>query len=143
MFRTDTLYFEIHIWVLYVGDSWTEQQAENALDALEGEIGSAVVGSNANASNWIALQHGGRSNVILELLAGVGWLHEIIPVEMTVTRGQARQTKREALANLLTAACTSAQQVFAYEPRTFGTATPAKEIQFPVVYVANAGAQRG
>lgn len=142
MFRTDTLYFEVHVWVLYVGDSWTEQQAENALDALEGEIWGAIVGSAANTHEWIALQHGGRSNVILEMM-NVGWLHEVIPVEMTVTRGQERQTKREALANLLTAACTSAQAVFAYEPRTFGTATPAKEIQFPVVYVANAGAQRG
>lgn len=144
MFRQDSLFFEIHVWVVHVraADSWTEEDAENTLDSLELEIFNAVNGAGANQADWSALQHSERSNANLEIAGGEVWLHEVIPVMAMVTRGKARREVREKLAEHLTAVCTSAQRVFAYQPKHFGTVTDTRISEFPVVYVASAGAAR-
>lgn len=142
MYKVDRLHFEAHVWVIHKTPAWTEQQAENALDALELQILQAVQSADANAANWTALQIAGRSGATMELVGGAAWLHEVVPLSATVTRGASRQTVREAIANLLTAAVTSAQRVYAYQPAYFGTATQTREVEFPIVYLASAGAER-
>lgn len=142
MFKNDKLYFEAHSWVVHKADNWTEQDAENAIDALEVQILQSVDAAPANAANWVSLQIAGRSNATLEIVSGITWIHEVIPLMANVARGTNRRTAREAIANLLTATVTSAQQVFAYQPAYFGTITQSLEMESPVVYLASAGAER-
>lgn len=142
MFKADKLFFEIHTWTVHVADGWTEQNAENAVDTLELEILQTVDANAANQANWVALQVAGRSSAALEIVSGIPWLHEVIPVMATVTRGANRQTVREAIGTLLAAGVTSAQRVFNYQPAYFGTATQAREVEFPIVYIASVGSER-
>jgi hypothetical protein len=144
MFRQDSLFFEIHVWVVHVrsADSWAEEDAENTLDSLELEVFNTVKSASANQSDWSSLQHGERSNANLEIAGGEVWLHEVIPVMAMVAHGKARREVREKLAEHLTAVCTSAQRVYAFQPKHFGTVTDTRIAEFPVVYVASAGAAR-
>lgn len=80
-----TFTFDIHVFVLYSdGGSWTEQQAEDMLDAIEQQI-AQLVDTYARSTNWARLAYAARSDarhpIILE---GLTYLHEVIPVEIQV-----------------------------------------------------------
>lgn len=142
MFKNDQLFFEIHTWVVHVvPGSWTAQDAEDLTDDLEAEIFSAVEAGSANKPQWVSLQHDGRATVTMEIL-NVGWLHQVIPVACTVTRGKSRRTVREELADYLTQLVVSAQSVYSYQPAYFGAVSQASEVESPVVYVASSGSER-
>lgn len=142
MFKNDRFGFEIHSWVVHVATGWTAQQSEDLTDALELEIHHAVANNAANQPHWVSLQQDGRATVTLELLSGIGWLHQVIPVACTVARGASRKAVRDALAVQLTATVPSAQTIYAYQPAYFGAVTQANEVESPVVYIASASSDR-
>lgn len=142
MFKNDRLYFEIHSWVVHVATGWTAQQSEDLTDDIEQEIHNAVSANAANQAQWVTLQQDGRSTVMLELLNGVGWLHQVIPVFCVVTRGASRKAVRAALAAHLGSMVPSAQKIYAYQPAYFGAVTPSNEVESPVVYLASAASER-
>lgn len=130
-------HFEIHVWVVHSAPGWTEQDAENALDDIEGQIAGAIEANGANKPNWISLNWDGRSEAnAVRVERGLVLLHEMIPVAAVVQRDKDRQSVREAIAALLTGAVTNAQAVYAYQVTDFSTASP-------IVYVASAGSERG
>lgn len=142
MYKPDKLFFEIHSWVVHVASGWTAQASEDLTDDLELEIHRAVDANAANQAQWVSLQQDGRSTVTLEVLSGAGWLHQVIPVYCVVTRGTSRKAVRQALAAHLTSMVPAAQTVYAYQPAYFGAASPASEVESPVVYVASAASER-
>lgn len=142
MFKNDRLFFEIHSWVVHLASDWTAQQSEDLTDDLELEIFRAVDAGSANKPNWVSMQHDGRATVTFEILSGIGWLHQVIPVACTVARGASRKVVRESIAEYLTAMVTAAQSVYAYQPAYFGAVTASQEVESPVVYVASAGSER-
>lgn len=74
-----TAMFDIHTFVLHRdGASWTEQQAEDALDDLENQI-ALFVDQNRATESWHDLGYAGATNardtVVLE---GIAYLHEVV-----------------------------------------------------------------
>ncbi len=129
-------YFEINVWVVHSAQGWTEQDAENALDALDDEIKTAIEENGGTRAHWVSLNFGGRSNAEgVRDEKGRVYLHEAIPIFCVVNPSETRQQVREAIAILLSGACVSARSVYAYQVKDFSTRSP-------VVYVASAGSDR-
>lgn len=73
-----TFTFEVQVWVLGSGTSWTHAQAEDALDTIEALIAGAYE-SNQVAAEWETLQYNGSTEVLDMVVAGTPYLLERIP----------------------------------------------------------------
>jgi hypothetical protein len=73
--------FLVDVWVLFrdADAGWTEQNAEDALDALEGEIVSWLTG-HQGGEVWTSIYYNGASTVDVVTIAGEPWLTEAIQV---------------------------------------------------------------
>ena len=75
----------IHLWVLQVSKdgTWTEEQAEDALDQLEKELAEACL--SVQGSSLISfIEYEGQSNADgIVIIGGEPYLHEIVPVVVT------------------------------------------------------------
>lgn len=71
--------FLIDIWVLFKGPDWTEQAAENALDAIEQEVISWLT-ENQGGELWTNIYYNGPSAAEVVKVAGEPWLTEAIQV---------------------------------------------------------------
>ena len=77
--------FLVDVWVLYkdAEAGWTEEDAENTLDALEREIISWIA-ANQGGETWTSIYYRGASTVDVALIAGEPWLTEAIQVTAEV-----------------------------------------------------------
>ena len=75
----------VDVWVLYrdATAGWSERDAEDALDALEGEI-IGWLSANQGGELWTSIYYGGGSTVDVINIAGEPWLTEAIPVTAEV-----------------------------------------------------------
>jgi hypothetical protein len=80
-----TFRLNIHVFVIYQDSaaSWGEDDAENALDAMEAAI-DAVLIANQETANWQNIQYAGPSTVNNMVLGGLTYRHETIPVAIEV-----------------------------------------------------------
>lgn len=84
--RSARMLFSVQIWVLAVDPDagWTEQQAEDALDACEQQVADAVDAGNHKTDVWAGLDIVGQSEVTREILGGKQYLFEEVTVAVTV-----------------------------------------------------------
>lgn len=76
--------YTIETWVLLSDRAgWTEQDAEDTLDALEHELINWIV-DNHNTSNWSMLTYDGASTIFVGVDGGDSWLIERIPIRVEV-----------------------------------------------------------
>ncbi len=78
-----TVEIDVHLFVLHTDRKagWTERDAEDLLDDLEAAIAEAIDATPANPGLWLDVRYGGATNArATETLAGVVYLHEIIPL---------------------------------------------------------------
>ncbi len=136
MARPDKLFLEIHHWVIQRATNWTEQDAENRMDALRAATRDMVRANQANQPRWLDLSFDGRTNEIAVLTeAGKVYLHIAYTLRAGVNKAESPQAVREALAALMQGALGNlAQGVYAYQKAVedFGS-------ESPVSYVASAG----
>lgn len=132
--------FEIHTWTRYsdADNGWTEQNAENMVDALEQQIAQALHTVRGNTANWIRLEYDAPSiieTVAGQIVGGVPYIHEAATVRVTVRDPLvSRQTIRDAIAAVLTQFVTNAAAVYAYQRYDLTT--------WPAVTVTGAGSDR-
>lgn len=75
---------DIHTFVIHRSpdDSWTEENAEDALDDIEQQIAQAIDLQPTRAGAWGLLKYAGPSDAREVLkIEGVDYLHEVITVE--------------------------------------------------------------
>lgn len=136
MAQPDYLYLEIHHWVNQRSTNWTEEQAEDRMDALRKATRDMVRRNQANQPHWLALGFIGRTQEIaVRTDAGKVYLHVAYTVQASVSKDEDPQTVREAIGALMQAAFANLSQGiydFQKSVEDFGT-------QSPVSYVASAG----
>lgn len=71
--------FLVDVWVLFKGEGWTEQQAEDTLDALEQQVIGWLT-ENQGGELWTNIYYGLPSTVDVVKIAGEPWLTEAIQV---------------------------------------------------------------
>lgn len=77
--------FLVDLWVLYkdTANNWSEQDAENTLDALEQEV-IAWVTDNQGGELWTSIVYTAPSAVDVVAIAGEPWLTEAIQITAEV-----------------------------------------------------------
>lgn len=79
-----TLYHlvDVHLFVLYASDAdgWTEQDAANTLATVEQGV-SDMVDRNRRGAVWKDLRYRGETSIEVEVIEGLTYLHEIVPLE--------------------------------------------------------------
>lgn len=82
-----TLYhlIDIHLFALYASDadSVTEQDAYSTLAALEQGV-SDMVDRNRRGTDWKDLRYRGETTIQDDIVEGLPYLHEIVPLEALV-----------------------------------------------------------
>ena len=73
-----TFFLEVQVWVLQEATGWTNAQAEDALDTIEGLI-AGVYEDNRRVDEFEILQHDDRTRVIEVTVSGVPYYLERIP----------------------------------------------------------------
>lgn len=75
----------IYVFVLYAdpGTSWGEDDAEDALDAIEALIADTLL-TNARTANWDRLEYAGASDVDAVAIGGVEYRRELITLTVEV-----------------------------------------------------------
>jgi hypothetical protein len=76
--------FDIHTFVIHrsADGTWTEEDAENALDDLEQQI-AQICDQNARNATWDRLAYAGATDARdLVKIEGVDYLHEVIPIHI-------------------------------------------------------------
>jgi len=71
----------IHVFVVYAATGWTEDDAENALDAISETI-AAVLAANKVAANWDGIAWVGSSKTLSVDIGGVDYRTEIISIKV-------------------------------------------------------------
>ena len=77
-------YIDIYVYALYSDQAgtWTEEDAEDTLDAVEAAIND-MVNENRSCDLWIAMQYGERSQVLPNFqMGGVIYRREVIHLEV-------------------------------------------------------------
>lgn len=80
-----TATFDVHVFVIHraPADGWTEENAEDLLDALEQQIASACDKNPTRVNGWGLLRYGGPSDARAPVkIEGVDYLYETIAIEM-------------------------------------------------------------
>jgi hypothetical protein len=80
-------FLEIHSFVLdgLADGSWTAQEAEDALDQMEYEVGAALEKSRQSPGQWQSILYDlDRSEIRSIIISGIPYLEEIIPVRVEV-----------------------------------------------------------
>ena len=77
-------HLNVHLLALYsTNDTYTEAEAENALDDLENQLRQTIAANRRSAANWQDLRYAGKSNADQPILIGGElYLHEIVPIVM-------------------------------------------------------------
>lgn len=77
--------FLVDLWVLFkdLAAGWSEEDAENTLDALEQEITSWLT-DHQGGTTWTSIYYSRPSTVDVVLIAGEAWLTEAIQVTAEV-----------------------------------------------------------
>jgi|GEM_PF-5080589 len=136
MAKSDLLFLEIHHWVIQSAAGWTEQDAENRMDALRTATRDLVRANQANQAQWVALTFAGRTQEIaVRTEAGKVYLHVAYVLQATVTANADAQAVREAIGSLMQGAFANLSQgIYDYQKSVedFGT-------ESPVSYVASSG----
>jgi hypothetical protein len=82
-----TFHFIVETFILYADPTavppWTEEDAENTMDALEADIAS-IVSDNPTGNCWNSLSYDTMSAVSKVTIGGVAYLYEAIPLVMEV-----------------------------------------------------------
>ena len=80
-----TATLDLHLLVLQSGSSWTEAQAEDAMDDIEEAIYATLI-ANRRTATWAHIDYGGRTDARrpLAMPGGVVYLHEQISIEVQV-----------------------------------------------------------
>jgi len=77
------LFVNIHIFVSYgsaTDDSWTEEQAEDALDTVEMEVADALLAASTSNLKFIWVDRSFADEPVED--SGETYLHEIIPISV-------------------------------------------------------------
>lgn len=132
----DTLFLEIHHWVIQRATGWTEQDAEDRMDALRQATREMVRRNQANQLHWMELAFEGRSQEIaVRTDAGKVYLNIVYTLRASVSRTETPQAVREAIGALMQGAFAELSQgIYDYQKAVedFGS-------ESPVSYVASAG----
>lgn len=80
-FGAQPFYVTVHFFALYADATvWTEQDAEDQLDALEAALVDLIT-ANQHSVCWQAIEYAGRSGPIdLLTIGGVDYRHEAVPL---------------------------------------------------------------
>lgn len=82
-----TLYhlLDVHLFVLYASDAdgVTEQDAYNTLAGLEQGV-SDMVDRNRRGAVWKGLRYRGETTIQDDVVEGLAYLHEIVPLEALI-----------------------------------------------------------
>ena len=78
--------YEIHLFVLYALEdgTWTEENAEDALDTLEMSVFEVLRANAVNRPTWEALLYTQPSEADSVIVAGLEYKHEVITVQVRV-----------------------------------------------------------
>jgi len=86
--RENIIYLMVHVFVLYSDQSdWTEDDAEDRLDAIEAAIADVVDANSSATANWHWIDYFGRSDRMDINLGGHEYIMEAIPVEIEMAYG--------------------------------------------------------
>lgn len=79
-------YFVVQVWVLFseIDGNWTEENADDTLDAIETEIADWVDQNQQVVGYWKTVQYAQRSTTRIIEEDGEAWLVEDIPLEIRV-----------------------------------------------------------
>jgi hypothetical protein len=79
-----TFRYDIHSFVLYTqGTTWTEADAEDAIDDIEQAI-AGMVDSNTSGTIWDYLSFAGETQMDSVIIGGEEYKHERIPVQVRI-----------------------------------------------------------
>ncbi len=81
--REANLYYDIRIFVRHVDTNWTEQDAENALDAIEAAI-DEVIAANRCTDDWRWIEYDGQTSTDIVPVGGMDFRYERIPLRIEV-----------------------------------------------------------
>jgi len=84
--RKSFLSFNIITFVLYqdTASSWTEDDAEDALDTIEATIDQVISANLTNGTTWADIGYNGRTTAGNTSIGGDPYRYEIIPIRITV-----------------------------------------------------------
>jgi hypothetical protein len=84
--RKSFFFFNIIVFVLYAdpASSWTEADAEDALDTIEAAIDQTIAANLTNGTTWADLGYDGRTRTGNATIASTQYRYEVIPVKAEV-----------------------------------------------------------
>jgi len=84
--RKSFFYLNIIVFVLYAdaASSWTEADAEDALDTIEATIDQVIATNLTNGTTWADLGYDGRTRTGNATIASTQYRYEVIPVKAEV-----------------------------------------------------------
>jgi len=86
--RENIIYLMVHTFVLYSDQSsWSEDDAEDRLDAIEAAIADVVDENSGKTTNWHWIDYGGRSERMDVTLGGHEYIVEAIPITVQMDYG--------------------------------------------------------